>query len=465
MSGARGHFAVRTILTVALGGFLVGLEIAVFSGAVPFVARDFALGSFELGWAVSSLTVASTLAIFLTGPLADRFGRRRMLQFSAVAFFAAALLAALATNYPSLIAARLLSGCGVGAVFVTAPMYIAELAPAQSRGRMVSFNQFFIVLGISAAFFSNYFILELGHSGAEWVRVLDLQGAGWRWMLGIGAVPALIYFIVLLAVPESPRWLAMKGKIAQALVVLKRVSGERAEAELAVVTASIEAEVVRERASFFALWRQLKRVVAIGLVVGIVQQVTGINAVLAYAPGIFQRAGAGEDSAFLQAAVLGVVNLVFTVVSMLLIDRAGRRPLLLWGTAGIALSMFLMSYGFRCGIDAVDTALVLTGALGFIASFAVSLGPIMWVLFAEIFPNRVRGIAISFVGLVNSSFSFIVQFVFPWETEHLGDSAIFAIYGTFAVLGWFVMWRILPETRGRSLEQLEASLVDNGKGG
>jgi SP family arabinose:H+ symporter-like MFS transporter len=453
MNGARGHYAVRTILTVALGGFLVGVEIAVFSGAVPFVTRDFALGSFELGWAVSSLTVASTLAIFLTGPLADRFGRRTLLLCAAVTFFVAALLAALSPNYQALIAARLLSGLGVGAVFVAAPMYIAEFSAPAVRGRMVSFNQFFIVLGISAAFASNYFIAGL-----------HIDGGGWRWMMGLGAAPALFYFFVLLAVPESPRWLAMRGRRDAAFAVLARVSGpESAKLELDTVVANIEQEAQRERASLSVVWRQLRRVIIIGLVVGVVQQITGINAVLAYAPMIFQRAGAGADASFLQAAVIGVVNLVFTVVSMLLIDRVGRRPLLLWGTAGIAVSMLVMSYGFRCGIEDVDAALVLVGAMGFVASFAVSLGPIMWVLFAEIFPNRVRGIAISFVGLVNSTMSFLVQFAFPWQTEHFGDSMTFLIYSASAAVGWMVMWRILPETRGRSLEQIEDSLIDKGR--
>jgi SP family arabinose:H+ symporter-like MFS transporter len=456
------RYVLRTVLIVALGGFLMGFDASVISGVVTFVEKEFQLNKFEVGWAVASLTLSATLSIMFAGPLADRYGRRRLLRLAAVVFTVSALLSAAAADFATLIVARLLSGMGVGAALVVAPMYIAEIAPAAIRGRMVSFNQLHIVLGITAAFFSNYLILQLGHSDWPMIAGLRIEEWNWRWMLGIGALPSFIFFVLLFTVPESPRWLAMHGRLDTARLVLSRAHGSAmAEAELAEVRASLAREKGGQDVELRELWApKMRFVMVIGLIVGILQQITGINAVFFYAPVIFEHAGASADAAFAQAVYVGLVNLVFTVVAIVLIDRLGRRPLLLMGTAGIALSMGLLAYGFR-GAN-MEPALVLIGVLAFVASFAVSLGPIMWVLLSEIFPNRVRGVAISFVGLVNSGVSFGVQLVFPWELENLGNSRPWLIYGVFAVLGLLFIARLVPETRGKSLEELEESLVRRG---
>lgn len=443
------RYVLRTVLIVALGGFLFGFDASVIAGVITFVEKEFSLGKIEMGWAVASLTLTATLSIMFAGPLADRYGRRRMLRAAAVVFTVSALMSASASDFTMLILGRLLSGLGVGAALVVAPMYIAEISPAAVRGRMVSINQLHIVLGISAAFFSNWLILKVGHA-EDW---------NWRWMLGIGAVPSIVFFLLLFIVPESPRWLAMHGRLDVARRVLSRAHGEAlAESELTEVRASLAHEEGKAEVSPRELLApELRRVMIIGLVVGILQQVTGINAVFFYAPVIFEQAGASADAAFAQAVYVGLVNLVFTVIAMLLIDRLGRRPLLMLGTAGIALSMGLLAWGFRGA--SMEPALVLIGVLAFVASFAVSLGPIMWVLLSEIFPNRIRGVAISFVGLVNSMVSFGVQLIFPWELTTLGNSRPWLIYGAFALLGLIFIARLVPETRGRSLEELEEALV------
>jgi sugar porter (SP) family MFS transporter len=450
---------LRTVLIVALGGFLMGFDASVISGAVTFVEQEFALGKLEVGWAVASLTLSATVSIMFAGPLADRHGRRRMLRIAAMVFTASALLSAAASDFVTLVAARLLSGLGVGAALVVAPMYIAEIAPAAVRGRMVSFYQLHVVLGITAAFFSNYLILKLGHSAWPLFTQLRLDDWNWRWMLGIGALPSMTFFVLLFTVPESPRWLAMHGRLDLARGVLSRAHGAAlAETELAEVRVSLAHEAGGREVRWRELFApELRFVVMIGLIVGVLQQITGINAVFFYAPVIFEHAGASADGALAQAVCVGVVNLVFTVLAVLLIDRLGRRPLLLYGTAGIALSMALLAHGFRGA--AMEPALVLIGVLAFVASFAVSLGPVMYVLLSEIFPNRIRGVAISFVGLVNSVVSFGVQLVFPWELENLGNSRPWLIYGSFAVLGLLFIARLVPETRGSSLEALEESLV------
>jgi MFS family permease len=506
-------------LIVAMGGFLMGFDASVISGVVTFIGPEFKLTNIEIGWAVASLTLTATLAMMTSGPLSDRFGRRAVLKWAAVLFLISAVASALAPNYLMLVIARMLGGLGVGAALIIAPMYIAEISPADIRGRMVSFNQLNIVIGISVAFFSNYLILKFGQSDLAWAQALHLEDWNWRWMLGVEALPAVFYFLALHSVPESPRWLVMHDKDAEALDVMARVSDQaQAEVELKEILASLDAEAGKEQGTLKELFQPvMKLVLTIGITVAILQQITGINSVFFYAPMIFEQSGIGTDASFMQAVLVGLVNLVFTVLAILLIDRLGRRPLMIFGLVGIASCMLLLAYGFGiatytlsteailalpAGLDtealipiagqvfesdvafnnaliavigkdalisyqsmlissaiSMNPTLILVGILGFVASFAISLGPVMWVLFSELFPNRIRGIAISFVGLINSAVSFTVQLVFPWELENLGSSMTFLIYGIFAILGLVIIMRILPETKGRRLEELEAELV------
>ena len=495
----------------------MGFDASVISGVVGFIETEFALTRIQLGWSVASLTLTATLAMMVAGPISDRVGRRPVLMASAALFAVSAIYSALAPDFVALVIARMIGGFGVGAALIIAPMYIAEIAPAKTRGRMVSFNQLNIVLGISVAFFSNYLILRLGQSGMQWAETLHLGEWAWRWMLGVEALPAFFYFLALLFVPESPRWLAMNNRQDEALEVFARAGdAASARANLAAVEHSIADASVAAKAPLAELFAPAMRLVlTIGVSVAILQQITGINSVFFYAPMIFEQSGVGTDAAFMQAVLVGVVNLVFTIVAMTLIDKLGRRPLLGVGLAGIAACMFLLAYGFGSATytlggdaelpaaidsaalqhvqdvefgsdiefrDAVTAAigeelfkqnesqlvsaaidlnasLILIGILGFVASFAVSLGPVMWVLFSELFPNRLRGLAISFAGLINSGVSFGVQLVFPWELENLGNSLTFLIYGAFALIGLVTLMRILPETKGRSLEELEDVLV------
>ena len=513
------RYTAMVALIVALGGFLMGFDASVISGVVSFIGPEFNLTPFELGWSVASLTLTATLGMMVSGPLSDRFGRKPVLRIAAALFGVSALASAVAPNFVALVAARMLGGFGVGAALIVAPMYIAELAPAKIRGRMVSFNQLNIVIGISAAFFSNYLILRLGASDLGWAQALNLADWNWRWMLGVEAIPAIVYFLALFAVPESPRWLVMHDREDEALGIMERVSDAgQARAGLEAVREALDAEASAEKVGFRELFQPaLRLVLTIGLAVAILQQITGINSVFFYAPMIFEQSGIGTDASFLQAVLVGLVNLVFTVLAILTIDRLGRRPLLAFGLAGIAVCMLVLSYGFGSATYALDDeavaslpetlehaplemlldeiydsdvayrqavvnavgaeaydehrsalvtaaismnpTLILAGILGFVASFAISLGPVMWVLFSELFPNRVRGLAISFVGFVNSAVSFGVQLVFPWELQNLGNSLTFLIYAVFAIVGLVIVIRLVPETKGRSLEELQAELV------
>jgi MFS family permease len=488
---------------------------------VNFIEPEFGLTKLELGWAVASLTLTATLAMMVSGPLSDKYGRRTILRYAALLYTLSAIGSALAPSFTALVVARMVGGFGVGASLILAPMYIAEMAPKELRGRMVSFNQLNIVVGISLAFFTNYLILQFGKSDASWAVNLKFDEHNWRWMLGLEALPALIYFMGLFFVPRSPRWLIMKGKFDEAIQVMTHISDEeRAKVELNKIKESIEHEVDSSKGTFKDLFSPgMKLVLTIGIVVAVLQQITGINSVFFYAPMIFEQSGIGTDASFVQAILVGIVNLVFTILAILFIDKLGRKPLLVFGVAGITISMFVLSYGFSSATyslsqDSVtalsqtlqtnelntlvnksfdteiefqfaveeivgqtvfqehkselvsagihmNSFLILLAILGFVASFAISIGPVMWVLFSELFPNRIRGVAISFVGLINSAVSFIVQWIFPWELDTLGSAMTFLIYGLFAAAGLIFIVRIIPETKGKSLEELEAQLVKN----
>ena len=506
-------------LIVALGGLLMGFDASVISGVVKFIEPEFGLTKPEVGWSVASLTLTATLAMMLSGPLSDAYGRRTVLRYAAVLYAISAIGSAIAPTFLTLVIARMIGGFGVGASLILAPMYIAEIAPPALRGRMVSFNQLNIVIGISLAFFTNYLILQWGKSDASWAIALKFDQYNWRWMLGLETIPAVLYFIGLVFVPRSPRWLILKGEFAEATKIMTKFSGkEEAENQIRLIKENIEKDKNKDKASIKELFKPgLKLVLSIGIVVAILQQITGINSVFFYAPMIFEQSGIGTDASFIQAILVGLTNLVFTVLAILFIDKLGRKPLLTFGVGGIVICMSLLAYGFstaeyslsqdavqqlsqtidggnlnsiagqvfssdvefktaleqalgkeavsaneseliKAGIS-MNPTLILIGILGFVASFAISLGPVMWVLFSELFPNRIKGIAISFVGLINSAVSFIVQWIFPWELATFGSATTFLIYGVFAAIGLIFIIKVLPETKGKSLEELEGLLV------
>ena len=504
---------LRIAFIVALGGFLMGFDASVISGVLGPVGDRFGLTEFEQGWLVACLALTSSFAMLGAGVFSDAFGRRRTLQLAAALYLVSALASALAPGYSALVIARMLGGLGVGAALIVAPLYIAELAPAKDRGRLVSINQLNIVIGISAAFFSNYVIAQV---------FADLPEAtpfpAWRWMLGIEAVPALAYLLGLGAVPESPRWLKLRGEGEKAFAILAATAGEtEARAALERIAPSEPTAGSLQGMLRRLLDPALRPILAVALGVAVLQQITGINAVFFYAPMIFEKAGAGVNSALLQAVLIGVVNLLFTLVALRTIDRLGRRPLLLLGLGGIALAMALLSFAFdqahyslstaalaalddsslraslaglgeqRFADEAafrgalaqalgpevlaqsesallslaiqIDAVTVLAAIMLFVASFALSLGPVMWVLFSELFPLPVRALAAATAGLVNSLVSFLVQLLFPWALAALGPSQTFGLFGAFALLGLFWVGRAVPETRGRPLEAMEGTLT------
>jgi SP family arabinose:H+ symporter-like MFS transporter len=439
-------------LTVALGGFLLGFDATVISGVVPFIRDYFSLsgasGDLKLGFAVSSLGWGAMVGNAIAGPLSDRFGRRRVLLGTALMFVMSSLLAASATSFPSFVAARIVGGLAVGGAILIAPVYIAEIAPADKRGSLVSLNQLMIVIGISASFFSNYFLLDTGEHN-------------WRWMLGVQMIPALLYFILLWLVPESPRWLLLKGRDEAALQVLSRVAGEQqAQENLRQIRQSLQTKSV-SRGFRGLLDSRVRLIMVIALGLAFFQQITGINAIFYYLPTIFGQAGGGVNDAFRQAVLVGLVNVAMTFVAIWLIDKLGRKPLLIVGIAGMTLSLFAISWAFSQ--ESYSARLVLIAIIGFVASFAISLGPVMWVLLSEIFPNEQRAAAISVAGFWNALVSATVTMIFPWALSTLGSGGTFLAFGVFAAAALLFVILLVPETKGRTLEELESDLMTAAK--
>jgi len=502
---------------VSLGGFLFGFDAGIISGVMSYAGPEFNLSDGQTGWVVSSPSFAAMIAMLISGRLSDIIGRKKILIFVAFSYAVSALFSAYAISYEMLYIARMVGGFAFGAALILAPTYIAEISTAENRGKLVSIQQLNIVLGFFAAFLSNYYLNKLNTSGDSFFTDENV----WRWMLGVELVPAVLYFIFMFFVPKSPRWLFTKQRNEEGKKVLISIHGEKkAEEEINSILESLsKVEVEEEKVKLKDLFKPaLKFVLVVGFIIGVLQQITGINAVYFYATSIFKQTGIGTDAAFTQGVLLSFTSLVFTIVAIFLIDKMGRRPLLLVGLAGISMSLLLCGYGFSQATYKLDSekitkldfveknkleqfsgktfdsdvafknamksslgsqvygknegaileaaitmnaTLVLIGVFGFIACFAFSLGPVMWVLLSELFPNRYRGLAIGVIGFINSFVSWIVQLVFPWELSNFGNAISFLIFGGIALLGFLILLKILPETKGKSLEQIEFDLVKN----
>jgi SP family xylose:H+ symportor-like MFS transporter len=434
----------------ALGGLLFGYDTAVISGAIGSLQTHFELTAAMQGWAASSALAGCVVGVSFCGGLSDGLGRKKVMLLAAVLFLVSAIGTALPQTFTEFVVFRLLGGVGVGIASMTSPMYIAEVSPARLRGRLVSINQLAIVTGMIVVYFVNYFIARQGNE--SWNVT-----TGWRWMFGSGAGPSVGFLAALFFVPESPRWLVKQGRVDDALHVLSRIGGEaRAQAELA----EIRETLAQEGGSVWDLFQPAMRVVlliAVGLAV--LQQVTGINVFLYYAPEIFKKIShAGSDVALLQTVVVGAVNMLFTFLAIGTVDRVGRKPLMLIGAAGMGLCLVAMGLAAYVGSTGAG---VLVFVLGYIACFAMSVGPVTWVILSEIFPTKIRGRAMSLATFCLWTANFVVSQTFPmmdqneWLVARFHQAFPFWIYALMCVIQFVFVWRLVPETKGQSLEQIE----------
>ncbi len=430
----------------SLGGLLFGYDTGVISGALPFIDQAFTLDANMQGVAASAVLVGATLGASVAGILSDRFGRKRVILVVALLFVLGALGSAAASSLLMLIGARAVVGVAIGVASMLTPLYLAEIAPKQQRGAIVSLNQFCITFGILISYLADY-------------ALTDVAGT-WRWMLGLGCVPGTILFVGMLTLPESPRWLAGVGRMEDARAALLRTRPpEEAEAELAELRTDVRAAGGR-----IVPWSALlaaggRRPLVIGVALAVFQQVTGINTVIYYAPSIFRDAGLSSTSvSILATAGVGLVNVIMTVVAMRLMDHAGRRALLLWGLAGMIVMLLLLAGGFALGAKGAAAYLTVACVAIYVGFFAIGLGPVFWLLISEIFPLAVRGRGMSVAAVSNWGSNFVVTLVFPRLVADLGSSAAFLMFAVLSVFAWIFTYRSVPETKGRSLEEIEAQL-------
>jgi SP family xylose:H+ symportor-like MFS transporter len=443
-------YVLLITLVAALGGLLFGYDTGVINGAIGPLRAHFSLNPKQEGWAMGCALLGCAIGAAGAGALSDRFGRKKVLVLSAILFFVSAVGTAVPQTVATFILYRILGGLGVGAASITSPMYIAELSPARVRGRMVSVNQFAIVTGFLVVYFINYFIALQGD--AVWN-----EQVGWRWMFGSEALPALVLLILSFVVPESPRWLTKQGRESQALDILTRVNGSaRAQVELGEIKDTLR----HETGSLKQLFQpELKIVLVIGIVLAVLQQVTGINVFLYFGTEIFKKMGSETNAALLQNIVVGVVNLSFTIVAIWTVDRLGRKPLMMIGSTGMGiclLAMGLAAYAQTTGMW------ILLFILGYIACFALSVGPVTWVILSEIFPTRIRGRAMAIATVCLWVANYIVSQTFPmmnddksWLVATFHRAFPFWLYGAFCAVLLVFICAFVPETKGKTLEEIE----------
>jgi SP family galactose:H+ symporter-like MFS transporter len=436
---SAGFVTVISIIS-ALSGLLFGYDTGVISGAILFVQKDFHLGTFQEEVVVSAVLLGAMIGATFGGKLSDRFGRRAVLMQVAVLFAAGAIGTAMATTTVWLSLGRFIVGVAIGIASFTAPLYISEISPAEVRGKLVSLNQLMITIGIVCSYLADYALSD---------------AAAWRWMFGLAVVPALILLVGLFFVPESPRWFMTRFSRDRAREVLRKVRNSRdVEAELD----EIEGSLGQQEGTWHELWgAELRLPLVIGIGLAAFQQFTGINTVIYYAPTIFQFAGLhSESAAILATAGVGIVNVLFTVLALRLIDWVGRRPLLLYGLVGMIASLAALGFGFLSPHLTHALAWVsVICIMSYVACFAISLGPIFWLMISEIYPLKIRGRAMGLATLANWGSNLLVALTFLSLLRLLGRAWTFWLYAAVGLLAWIFVKRLIPETKGKTLEQIE----------
>lgn len=435
--------AIRNSIVAALGGFLFGFDTAVISGVEKSIQELWSLSNVAHGFTVSSALFGTVLGSLIAGAPAEKYGRKKMLQAIGVLYLLTSLVTALTTSWEMFVLFRFLGGIGVGASSVVGPMYISEISPAASRGRLVALFQFNIVSGILIAFVSNYLLFGFGEDA-------------WRWMLGVQAIPSALYFGLVFLVPESPRWLIKKGRTSEALETLKKIGEADPQKSLDDVSGSLKSETGKQEKLFTKTY---SKPIFYAVTMAFFNQMVGINAIMYYAPRIFEMTGLAKDSSLLQSVSIGLTNMIFTILAITVIDKLGRKTLLIIGSFGIIISLGLVSWAFFTQEFAGYSIMIYL--IIFIASFALSQGAVIWVFISEIFPNSVRSKGQTLGSSTHWVMAWIISWTFPVmvQSSELGGAYAFAIFAVVAVVQLFFAWRIMPETKGKSLEQIQTLVI------
>ena len=427
----------------ALGSFLFGFDTAVISGTTKFISQYFNLTDTTLGITVSIALWGTVIGAIAVGKPGDIFGRKSLLFICGVLYFFSSLGCAFASDWSILLISRFAGGLAIGAASVMAPMYIAEISPGRLRGRLVAVAQFNIVFGILVAFFSNYLLVGIGNGN-------------WRWMFGVMAIPAAVFFSLLFFVPKSPRWLVKTKQIDKAREVLKKVGASNVDSELNDIVASLKEETGAGETRL--LQKKYRFVIMCAVLLAVFNQFSGINVIMYYAPMIFEKAGASTNSAMLQAVAVGATNMLFTIIAMFFIDRFGRKTLLLIGAVGMFLSLAGAAFHYYDETLFGNTGVV-AFIIGFIAFFAFSQGAVIWVFLAEIFPNKVRSKGQALGSFTHWIMNAIIGLLFPLALTNFGGGNVFMFFSVMMIPFFFFVWKMMPETKGKSLEELERIVV------
>ncbi len=438
-------------LTATLGGFLFGFDTAVISGTISFVKLQFGMSSLMEGWYVSSALLGCIAGVAISGKLSNKLGRKKVMLFAAFLFAISAIGCALTPDATMLIIFRLIGGLGIGVASVVCPMYIAELAPSQIRGKLITYYQLAITIGILVAYFSNS---KIQLNAADVTTTSDVykllfSGEIWRGMFVIGVIPALLFILLILFIPESPRWLALKNKPEKARKILASITNiDQAEIEITAIQQSLANRQIKVKELFKG---KLALPMMIGILLTALSQFSGINAIIYYGPSILEKAGFQLSDALGGQVTIGLVNMAFTFVAIFIIDRGGRKPLLMWGIAGSAISLLFAGILFAFNITngwAIMLCIIL-----FIACFAFSFGPVVWVVISEIFPTNIRGEAVAISTMSLWIANWIVGQFFPLLNQW--PAVPFFVFALCCVAALWLTWKKIPETRGRSLEEIE----------
>jgi SP family xylose:H+ symportor-like MFS transporter len=451
MGQNKNNYILFIALSAAMGGLLFGYDTAVISGAIGNLTRHFQLTPIEIGWAISSALVGCLIGAFVSDYLSTKLGRKKTMMVAAVLFVLNSIGTAIPDSFSMFVVFRIVGGVGVGLASMVVPMYIAEIAPPKRRGALVGNYQLAIVIGIVMVYFVNYFIALQGD--AQWNLT-----TGWRWMFGSEIIPSVLFLLFIFLIPESPRWLFLSNKNEQSIAVLKKINSEE---EAQMVLEEIKKSISKEDRS---QWKNLvnpnfKKALLVGVGLSILQQLTGINAILYYAPEIFKSLGSSTDASLLETSILGVVNLIFTLVAIKLVDKMGRKPLLYIGSVGMTVSLAVV--GFFIYNNTIGNYL-LPFLILFMASFSISWGPIVWVLLSEIFPNKIRSLALAISVFIQWIANFIVTQFFPslvenqWLKAHFNGAFPFYLFSLICLFSLFFVWKKVPETKNKTLEQMDS---------